>query len=194
MKCIVKSGWSTDLTLAKLNSLVGTVVGSSYGSVYIFAPECHSQDGRLFTSGSGAHAEDNLVNTCGPVSHFYLSSAPCPDCAMMLMNKYAHSHQKPTIYIARPYQGKGKSGVGNKAVNTMCLAMLVQAGFTVQPWNWSTFSHYLTDDECKNVINDNHSGLQERDHAMSQYLNAVAQAVLAGGYNFSHLCQNALNG
>ena len=182
------------MTLARLKSLVSTVIGASYGSVYIFAPKCHPQDGRFFTSGSGAHAEDNLVKTCGPVSHFYLSSAPCPDCAMMLLNKYAHSQHKPTIYIARPYQGKGKSGVGNKAVNTMCLAMLVHAGFTVHPWNWSTFSNYLTDDQCKNVINHNHSGLQQRDHAMSQYLTEVAHAVHAGGQDFGHACQTALNG
>ena len=184
------------MTLARLKSLVSTVVGASYGSVYIFAPECHPQDGRFFTSGSGAHAEDNLVKTCGPVSHFYLSSAPCPDCAMMLLDKYAQSHHKPTIYIARPYQGKGKSKVGNKAVNTMCLAMLVHAGFTVHPWNWSTFSNFLTDDECKNVITDdhNHSELQERYHAMSQYLSDVAKEIHAGGQDFNHLCQTALNG
>ena len=98
----------------------------TYGSVFIFAPKCGAQRGRLFSSGGGSHAEDRLLEACADnVVHFYLSSAPCPDCAMTFTNTYANSQQKPIIYIAQPYQGKGKSGLGNKAMNMMCLAMLV---------------------------------------------------------------------
>ena len=84
------------------------------------------------------HAEDNMAAHCGLLIEFYLTSAPCPDCVMMLYNAYTDS-PKPTIHIAHPYRGKGKTGSeGNKEVNLHCLAMLMNAGFTIVPWILNT--------------------------------------------------------
>ena len=98
---------------------------------YLFAPECPelSTKGHVYVSGGGNHAEDNMAKHCGLPTKFYLTSAPCPDCAMKLYNAY-NNKPKPTIHIALPYRGKGKTGVGNKKLNLECLAMLVDDGFS----------------------------------------------------------------
>lgn len=133
-------------------------MGKKWGYVpsktYIFAPQCPKLNtrGHVYISGHGKHAEDNMIAKCGLPNKFYLTSAPCPDCAMMLFDTY-HNTQKPTINIARPHIGQGKSKKGNKNVNKLCLAMLVQAGFQLVPWDWDVFGSYITDSKCKSAIN-----------------------------------------
>ena len=122
---------------------------------YIFVPvECPDLKtyGNVYISGNGMHAEDQMYARCGLPSDFYLTSAPCLDCAIMLKEKY-NNQAKPTINIARPYIGKGKSGNGNKDVNMQCLAMLVQDGFNLVAWNWNGFKAYLTNGECQDTVN-----------------------------------------
>lgn len=118
---------------------------------YIFVPvQCPKSgtNGDVYFSGNNMHAEDQMEAKCGLPNDFYLIRAPCPDCAIMLEEKYKNK-AKPTIRIARPYYGGGKSGNGNKNVNMQCWAMLVQAGFTLVPWDWSALYDYLTNRECK---------------------------------------------
>ena len=193
--CIKRTGWSTDLTQAKLNTLVNTVLGLTYGAVFIFVPsKCGNLRGRLFRSGNGHHAEDRMLNTCAnQVVQFYLSSAPCPTCAMKLMYTYANLHQKPTIYIARPYEGEGKSGKGGIIANTMCLAMLVRAGFNIHPWNWEQFdNYYLQNDECKKVISgETFEYLQERAGIMTEYLFVVQNMMKSCNTDFIKECKQA---
>ena len=96
-----------------------------WGTTYLFAPQCPNlrTQGHVFVSGGGKHVEDNMAAQCGLPTEFYLTSAPCPDCAMMLYNKYKAKDYKPVIHIARPYQGKEKPG--SKKANLHCLAMLI---------------------------------------------------------------------
>ena len=50
---------------------------------------------------------------------------------------------------------KHGTGRGNKILNLECLAMLVKAGFTIIPWDWSNFAKkYITNDTCKAAINE----------------------------------------
>ena len=162
VNCIDKYGWSTDLTLRGLKEMMLTFLGVRWGSTYIFAPKCPklATQGHVYVSGSRNHAEDNMAAKCGLPTEFYLTSATCPDCAMMLYNKYKTETYKPFIYIARPYQGKGKEGSeGNKEVNLHCLAMLMEVGFTILPWDWEDFGkYYITNDECKKAINEMTTG------------------------------------
>ena len=72
----------------------------------------------------------------------------------MLYNAY-NNKPKPTIHIARPYRGGGKTGAGNMKLNRECLAMLVNAGFVIIPWDWKMFARrYITNDKCKAVLNE----------------------------------------
>ena len=171
-KCIKKRGWSQHLTLSNLNSMMTIFKGKAWFKpknkyipprTYLFAPRCPKLNnvmrtrskGHVYVSGGGHrnHAEDNMAAQCGLPTEFYLTSAPCPDCVMMLYNRY-YNRQKPTIHTARPYRGKDKTGRGNKILNLECLAMLVKAGFTIVPWNWSNFAkRYITNDICKAAIN-----------------------------------------
>ena len=192
VSCIERIGWSKDLTQAKMNTLIKTIVGMTYGSVFIFAPKCGAQRGRFFSSGNGLHTEEKLLNACaGNVVHFFLSSAPCPTCAMKLMGAYGSSQQKPIIYIARPYQGNGVSGKGGIIVNTMCLAMLSRAGFKIRPWDWELFHNYLTDDQCKNAIINNYSQLQWRVDKMTEYLHVVQTMINGCTTDFIKECKKA---
>lgn len=115
-------------------------------------------NGHVYVSGGGHnHAEDYMIANCVNLpDEFYLTSAPYPDCAMKLYKKYMAQKKTPTIHIALPYQGKGKKGSeGNKKTNLHCLAMLMDAGFNIVPWNWETFNTiYITNDECKQAINE----------------------------------------
>ena len=165
---------------------------------YIFVPTCPllKKRGNVYVSGSGEHAEDWMENTCGLPKIFYLTSAPCPDCAVMLADAYKRG--KPTIYIARPYTGKGKTGKGSKDVNMQCLAMLVQAGFKLLPWNWKSFSKYVTSNQCKNDINEmfnrNWSATYSaRIKGTRNALNA-AKKMAKSKTNYSTKCRNALKG
>ena len=92
IKCIEKAGWSQGLTLSKLNSMMTIFKGKAWANkyvpskTYLFAPECPelSTKGHVYVSGGGNHAEDNMAKHCGLPTKFYLTSAPCPDCAMKL--------------------------------------------------------------------------------------------------------------
>ena len=148
VKCIEKSGWSTDLTQSRLKDMITIFMGAGYvpPKTFIFVPgQCPKtrSKGHVYISGGGKHAEDRMVGECGLVNEFYLTSSPCPDCAMELYRVY-HSHAKPTINIARYYQGKGKTKKGSKDGNKLCLAMLVQAGFRLETWDWKDLSQLLT--------------------------------------------------
>ena len=169
--CREEAGWSQDLTLSKLNSMMTTFKGKEWRKpeifevlkrglilrrTYIFAPQCPNlyTQGHVFVSYGGNHAEDIMVAQCGLPTEFYLTGAPCPDCAMMLYNEY-NNKPKPTIHIALPYRGKGKTGSGNKNLILECLAMLVDAGFTIVPWDWRDFAkRYITNGECRAAVNE----------------------------------------
>ena len=102
-------------------------------------------------------SQDQMVSKCGLPIEFYLTSAPCPNCAKMLMVQYAKK-KKPVIHIARPYIGKGKTGKGNKKVNMECQAMLVQDGFRLIPWDFGgdgQFYGYINEHKCKTAIGKN---------------------------------------
>ena len=177
--------------------MINTVLRIRYGSVYIFAPFCPltQNSGHVYVSGNGQHAEDWMVKYCGLVfEEFYLTSAPCPDCAMMLKRVYKDHLGKPTVYIARPYQGKGKSGGGNKQVNTACLAMLAKEGFKFKPWDWDRFSTYITDNDCKNAIANNKEALQNREAIITQYLIDVGNMINDDPKDYESICQNAIGG
>ena len=168
---------------------------------YIFVPcGCPSSDscGHVYVSGRGKHAEDQMYQKCGLAPEFYLTSAPCPDCAVMLLEKYSHEEDKPLIRIGRPYNGKGKSGHGNKNVNLQCLAMLVQNGFTVKAWNWSSFIQFLTNDVCKAAVGEMFSpqwgGLYNKRYQDTVTTMAAVNSMAAGGTNFENLCRGALHG
>ena len=170
---------------------------------YIFVPtKCPKLDtyGNVYISGGGKHAEDQMEANCGLPNDFYLTSAPCPDCALMLEEKYRDQITKPTISIARPYIGKGKSGSGNKNVNMQCLAMLAQAGFDLVAWNWNNFYAYLTDSECQNAVNlmltptwepTYNQKYLETINTLNEVRNMASNQV--AGY-YETLCKNALNG
>ena len=178
-----------------------TFLGVRWGSTYIFAPQCPnlSTQGHVYVSGGGNHAEDNMAAQCGLPNEFYLTSAPCPDCAMMLYNMYKKKNYKPLIHIARPYQGKGKDGSeGNKVVNLHCLAMLMEAGFEIVPWNWANFEHnYITSDDCKKAINNMIFGDKYKDLCNTRFNKAVeaiqkAINMMTGNNNQNYLtCNNA---
>ena len=162
IKCIEKQGWSKDLTRSKLNDMIKIFMGKGWGYVpsktYIFVPHCPmlSTRGHVYVSGPKSyHAEDNMIAECDLPHLFYLTSAPCPDCAMKLYKEYQNHTMKPTIFIARPYQGRGKKGsTGNRKVNLHCLAMLMGDGFQIIPWDWYAFKDvYITNGKCKKLIN-----------------------------------------
>ena len=163
---------------------------------YLFAPQCpnlHTR-GHVYVSGNGNHAEDYMAAQCGLPTEFYLTSAPCPDCAMMLYNAYKNK-PKPTIHIARPYRGKGKSGNGNKKLNLECLAMLVDAGFTIIPWDWGDFAQkYITNDDCKPAINEmtGDDKYDKRYDETRKAVNFVNYITMFGSKNFHKICSNAL--
>lgn len=165
VKCINKEWWSQSLTLARLKKMIilFTRVGYIPSVTLIFAPECPKlrmerkpYKGLVYESGKPQHAEDNMIKDCGLPDKFYLTSSPCPDCAMELMIIYSRSYDKPTIYVGHPYIGGGKSklGPGRKNVNKVCLAMLVQKGFKLLPWDWIEFRSYVDNDMCEAVINE----------------------------------------
>ncbi len=174
VKCIMKKDWSQDLTLSRLNSMMTIFKGRAWlkaedkkklfipPRTYLFAPECPnlSTKGHVYMSqkrnGIVMHAEDYMVENCGLPDKFYLTSAPCPDCAIKLYSMYGKKNYKPTIYIGRPYQGKGKPGSqGNKRVNEDCLTMLEYAGFKIIPWDWHDFANtYITNNECKDALHE----------------------------------------
>ena len=171
---------------------------------YIFIPDrCPLVVGSYghvtMSAGGGQHAEDQMYIRCSdlPPHKFYLTSAPCPDCAVKLLDEYNLMGYKPTIYIGRPYIGKGKSGHGNKNVNLQCLAMLVQNGFTLQAWSWDNFKQYLTNDNCKDAVNEMFSKwgslYNERYQDTVNTLTDVNN-MAAGGTNFENLCRDALQG
>lgn len=157
--CITAKGWSKSLTLSKLKDMITIFLGSASGKyvpskTYIFVKSCpHSiAKGHVFISGNGEHAEEHMLSRCGLPSSFFLTSAPCPDCAMLLFKAYEKEKTKPTIYIGRPYRGGGKSGKGNLENNMECQAMLVQAGFRLKPWDWDDIDDLLDDNECHKAI------------------------------------------
>ena len=180
--------------------MMKTFLGVRWGTTYIFAPQCPNLDtqGHVYVSGGGNHAEDNMVAQCGLPTEFYLTSAPCPDCAMMLYNEYKSKNYKPLIHIARPYQGKGKEGSkGNKKVNLHCLAMLIEAGFTLVPWSWVNFEHnYITNDDCKEAINEMTSDSDSYNMRYNKAMTAIQQAMdmMTGnhGHNYK-ICKDAAN-
>ena len=162
---------------------------------YLFAPQCPKlgTKGHIYVNGNGNHAEDNMAAQCGLSNEFYLTSAPCPDCAMMLYNAYKNK-PKPTIHIARPYRGKGKSGNGNKKLNLECLAMLVDAGFTIIPWDWSDFAQqYITNESCSAAINEM-TGVDKYDKRYDETRKVVnfVNNKMAGVKNYHEICSNAL--
>ena len=164
---------------------------------YIFVPtKCPRLKtcGNVYVSGGGEHAEDWMENVCGLPTTFYLTSAPCPDCAVMLADMY--SRRKPTIYIARIYTGKGKTGKGSKDVNMQCLAMLVQAGFKLLPWNWRSFSKYITNNQCKKDINTmfNRNWLTTYSTRFAETRNALnaVKKMAKRKTNYSTKCRKAL--
>ena len=187
------------MTLSRLNDMITIFMGNEWGYVpsktYIFAPHCPmlSTSGHVYVSGSGNHAEDNMVSKCGLPNEFYLTSAPCPDCAMKLFGKY-HNIQKPTINIARPYIGPGKSKIGSKNVNKLCLAMLVQAGFQLIPWNWGTFGNYITNNECRDAI----AGMTSQITSFNKRFQETREALddvtnmARSGINYYNECNQAL--
>ena len=203
-KCIEKAGWSQDLTLSKLDSMMTIFKGKAWfkpedkyipSRTYLFAPECPklSEKGNVYVSGDGNHAEDNMVAQCGLPTKFYLTSAPCPDCAMKLYNMY-DNNPKPSIHIALPYRGKGKTGRGNKILNLQCLTMLVDAGFTIVPWNWGNFKKYITNDECKDAIDEMTGATKKYDGRYNKTKNIVEFIYdeMAGLKDYHQICSNAL--
>ena len=171
---------------------------------YIFVPvKCPKLNlksyGNVYISGNGMHAEDQMKASCGFPNDFYLTSAPCPDCAIMLKENY-NNQAKPTINIARPYIGKGKSGNGNKDVNMQCLAMLVQEGFNLVPWNWNRFKAYLTNSQCQNALNQmlTPQYAPTFDQKYLDTTNALNEAQIMAksrpkGY-YEHQCYSVVNG
>ena len=154
-----------------------------------------STKGHIYVSGDGYHAEDYMAAQCGLSTEFYLTSAPCPDCAMMLYNRYKTKDDKPTIHIARPYRGKGKTGVGNTKVNRECLAMLVQAGFTIIPWDWRHFAKtYITNDKCKAALNEMIGHEDDKYDKRYKQTKKVVDIVNNGMRrpNYHQICSNAL--
>lgn len=149
------------MTLSRLNDMIQLFMGKPFtkyvpSRTYIFVPSCPKLRtyGHVYVSEKPLHAEDEMEANCGLPTEFYLTSAPCPNCAKMLMEKY-NKKKKPIIHIARPYIGKGKTEKGNKKVNTECLAMLVQDGFQLTPWDWEPdgdFYSYINERECKTAI------------------------------------------
>ena len=198
INCIEKVGWSQDLTDTVLDNMMTIFKGKAWSNVfippvtYIFAPECPklSTKGHVYVSGGGNHAEDNMAAHCGLPTEFYLTSAPCPDCAMMLYNAY-NNKPKPTIHIACRYQGKGKEGSeGNLNVNLHCLAMLMNAGFTLTPWNWSTFKdNYINNNDCKNSLKDMIDDMKYQDR-YEKIDAAIKKANVMSGDHFQ-ICSNA---
>ena len=174
--------------------MMKTFLGVRWGATYIFAPQCPNLGtlGHVYASGGGNHAEDNMAAQCGLPNEFYLTSAPCPDCAMMLYNAYKVKNYWPLIHIARPYQGKGKEGSeGNKKVNLHCLAMLMNAGFMIVPWDWITFENdYITNDDCKNAIKEMVSDSHSYSERYSKALKAIHDAKKMTG-NHHEICSNA---
>ena len=204
-KCIQKAGWSQDLTLSKLDSMMTIFKGKAWfkpedkyipSRTYLFAPQCPKLNtkGHVYVSGSGNHAEDNMAAQCGLPTEFYLTSAPCPDCAMMLYNAY-NNKPKPTIHIARPYRGKGKTGNGNTKVNLECLAMLVDDGFTIVPWDWCDFAKtYITNDECKDAVSKmTGAALYDGRYDETRKVVSFVYKNMAGLKNYHQICSNALN-
>ena len=192
--CITKNHWSKDLTFNNLKYMINTVTGKNWGSVYIFVPGvCPNTNdrGRLYKStDKKLHAEDNMVRDCGLTNEFYLTSSPCPHCAMMLIQKYRHQFSKPTIYIARLYFGKGKGNTKCVSRNRACLAMLVKAGFTLLPWDWANFSKYLNDAKCIKSITDNKDALAKRYNKMVEELKNIKK--LKGNLqDFTNVCNQA---
>ena len=179
-----------------LNEMMKTFLGVRWGATYIFAPQCpnlHTQ-GHVFVSGNGKHVEDNMAAQCGLPTEFYLTSAPCPDCAMMLYNRYKANDYKPLIHIAQPFQGKGKPG--SKRVNLHCLAMLMGAGFTIVPWSWINFEHdYITDANCTETINEmtnDSDSLYNMRYSMAMTTIQRAMDVMAWGHDHNYrICKDA---
>ena len=209
VKCINKEGWSQSLTLARLKKMITlfTRVGYTPSVTLIFAPECSelkkekkSYKGLVYESGKGQHAEDNMIKDCGRPDKFYLTSSPCPDCAMKLMTEYSRSRDKPTIYVGHPYIGGGKSkiGPGSKNANKVCLAMLVQKGFKLLPWNWIEFRSYVDNDMCEAVINELYKSpiadeFNKQLKGTTESLVDVTKMVNANPrYNFEADCRKAL--
>ena len=123
-------GWSkAGLTLSKLNDMITIFMGSASGKyvpskTYIFVKSCpHSiVKGHVFISGNGEHAEEHMLSRCGLPSSFFLTSAPCPDCAMLLFKAYEKEKTKPPIWIR------------------------------LKPWDWDDIDDLLDDNECHKAI------------------------------------------
>ena len=168
-------------------------------ATYTFVPDrCPHNVGSYGRVTMSGHAEDWLYTRCSdiPLHTFYLTSAPCPDCAVKLLDKYNLMGYKPTIYIGRPYIGKGKSGYGSKNVNLRCLAMLVQNGFKLKAWKWSSFIQYLTNYHCRNAMYEMFSP-QWGDLYIRRYWDTVntltyVNNMAASGTNFENLCRGIL--
>ena len=187
-----------------LNEVLETFLGVRWDVTYIFAPQCpnlHTQ-GHIFVSGGGNHAEDNMVAQCGLPTEFYLTSAPSPDRAMMLYDAYKTKYYKPLIHIARPYPGRGlKEGSQasiNKKVNLHCLAMLIEAGFTIVPWSWVNFErNYITNDDCKEAISKMTSDLDWYNMGYSKTMAALRRVVdmMMGNHDHNNykICSDAAN-
>ena len=92
---------------------------------------------------------------------------------------------------------KSKIGPGSKNVNKVCLAMLVQKGFKLLPWNWIEFRSYVDNDMCEAVINELYKSLADEFNKQlkgtTESLVDVTKMVNANPrYNFEADCRKAL--
>ena len=69
--------------------------------------------------------------------------------------------------------------------------MLIEAGFTIVPWDWSTFEHhYITNDDCKDAIKEMVDDSRSYNKKYNKAMKAIQKAKKITG-NHHEMCSNA---
>ena len=138
----------------------------------------------MYKSNKSGHAEQNFINknkNQGQLNKFHslwINNSPCAAiCSKELVTAYQNISTPPVIYAAHFYVGKGTT----KDQALMCLANMVTHKFSLKAFDWSNYSGYLDNNDCKQDIMTalNNGGFQDKMNQMTETVNLVYQYVQA---------------
>lgn len=145
-------GAPVSLTLTELNDLLESLTGNT-SQVYII-----TNDGQVFNGDRSTEQQlyDELrreyyYSYVPTPSSLWINKAPCASCTNEVIETFKDTSPKPIIYVGtfKYNETEYENLIGSMG----CLAKLHSNGFTLKPWNWTTFSSFLQEtNECPITI------------------------------------------